>query len=194
MTQTTEGTAPTAAAAACEEARSAPLPSTTTGIFRVYINAPAERIWQAITDPAWTVKYGYGGYAHYDLRPGGALRFAPDEAMKAGAAAMGFPCPDVIIDGEVLEVDAPRLLRTTWRMLMDPALAAGDFTTVTYEIAELDAGYCSLTVTHDCAKSPATLHLVSGLGDAAPDQGGGGHPWVLSDLKSLLETGARMAG
>ena len=168
--------------------------SPTTGVFKVYINAPADKIWRAITDPAWTAKYGYGGYAHYELKPGGALRFEPDEQMKAGAAAMGFPCPDVIIDGEVLEANEPYLLKTTWRMLMDPTLAAGDFTTITYEIQELAVGYCALTVTHDCAKSPATLVMVSGLGDAAPDQGGGGHPWVLSDLKTLLETGVRMAG
>jgi hypothetical protein len=30
--------------------------------------------------------------------------------------------------------------------------------------------------------------MVSGTGDAA--RGGGGWPWVLSDLKTLLETGA----
>ena len=28
--------------------------------------------------------------------------------------------------------------------------------------------------------------------DAPPDQGGGGWPWILSDLKTLLETGSRM--
>ncbi len=34
--------------------------------------------------------------------------------------------------------------------------------------------------------------MVSGLNEAPPDQGGGGWPWILSDLKSLLETGTRM--
>jgi hypothetical protein len=32
--------------------------------------------------------------------------------------------------------------------------------------------------------------MVPGGGD--PSKGGGGWPWVLSDLKSLLETGKRM--
>ena len=35
--------------------------------------------------------------------------------------------------------------------------------------------------------------MVRGQG-APPDQGGGGWPWVLSDLKSLLETGSILAG
>ena len=56
----------------------------TTQVYRVYIKATPETIWQAITDPEWTNRYGYGGYAHYDLRPGGALRHEPNETMKAG--------------------------------------------------------------------------------------------------------------
>jgi uncharacterized protein YndB with AHSA1/START domain len=170
----------------------APVAATTTAVFKVYIRTTPEAIWQAITDPEWTVRYGYGGYVNYDLRPGGALTIAADEAMKAGAAAMGFSVPDVIIDGEILVSDPPRLLRTTWRMLMEPTAAADDFTTITYEIEALSAGYCALTVTHDCANSPTTFAMVTGSNGAPPDQGGGGWPWILSDIKSLLETGSRM--
>lgn len=38
----------------------------TTQVCRVYIRATPEAIWGAIT------KYGYGGHAQIDLRPGGA--------------------------------------------------------------------------------------------------------------------------
>ncbi len=166
---------------------------TTTAVFRVYIKTTPEKIWQAITDPSWTVKYGYGGYVNYDLRPGGAFTVAPDETMKAASEAMGWPLPEVIVDGEVLEVDEPRLLRTTWRMLMDPTAAAEGFSEITYEIAQVAENYCSLTITHDCEGKPTLLAMVSGAGDAKPEEGGGGHPWILSDLKSLLETGAAMS-
>jgi uncharacterized protein YndB with AHSA1/START domain len=166
----------------------------TTGVYRIYIRATAAAIWQAITDPAWTVRYGYGGYAHYDLRPGGTFRHLPDEKMQAAAAEYGFACPEVIVDGEVIEAEAPRLLKTTWRMLMDPTTTAEGFTTITFQITELDDGYCSLTVVHECPTAPATLFMVSGSGDAKPNEGGGGHPWILSDLKSLLETGKGLAG
>ena len=44
----------------------------TTQVYRVYIKATPEAIWDAITKPEWTQRYGYGGRAEYDLRPGGA--------------------------------------------------------------------------------------------------------------------------
>jgi uncharacterized protein YndB with AHSA1/START domain len=168
--------------------------ATTTQVYKVYIKASAEKIWQAITDPEWTNRYGYTGYTHYDLRPGGALKVLPNDAFKAGAEAQGYPCPDVLIDGEVLEVDPPHKLVTTWRMLMDPGLAAEGFTRLTYEIKEIDEGYCSLTVVHDLTGAPNLALLVSGANEDQGQGGGGGHAWILSDLKSLLETGSTLAG
>lgn len=164
----------------------------TTQMHRVYIRASAQAIWTAITDPEWTAKYGYGGYTHYELRPGGTLRIVPDEAMVAGAKAMGFELPEAIIDGEVLEVDEPYHLKTTWRMLMHPGAAAEGFSTVSYDIKEYDGGVCSLTVTHELEGMPILAAMVGGELDD-PTAGGGGHPWILSDLKSLLERGKRMA-
>ena len=44
-------------------------------INRIYIRATAQAIWDAITRPEWTEKYGYGGRVEYDLRPvGGSAR------------------------------------------------------------------------------------------------------------------------
>lgn len=163
----------------------------TTQVYRIYIKATAEAIWQAITDPSWTARYGYGNHANYDLRRGGALRIVPDEQFKAGAEAQGYPCPDVVIDGEVLEADPPKKLVTTWRMLMDPTIAAEGFSKLTYEIKDLGDGSCSLTVVHDLDNMPALAAMVAGEHE---DEGaGGGWPWILSDLKSLLETGSSLA-
>ncbi len=169
-----------------------PETATTTQVHKVYIKAPAEKIWQAITDPEWTNRYGYTGYAHYDLRPGGALRVVPSEDFAAEHERYaGTACPDPIIDGEVEVADPPHRLVTTWRMLMDPEVAAEGFSRLTYEIKELD-GFCSLTVVHELEGMPKLAGIVGG---SFEDQGGGGgHPWILSDLKSLLETGATMAG
>ncbi|MEZ5412555.1 MAG: SRPBCC domain-containing protein [Acidimicrobiales bacterium] len=164
----------------------------TTQVHRVYIRATAQAIWTAITDPQWTARYGYGGHAHYDLRPGGALTINPDARMLEGAKAMGFEVPEVIIDGEVVEVDEPFHLKTTWRMLMDPGTAAEGFSTISYDIKEYDGGVCSLTVTHELEGMPMLAAMVAGTFDD-PNMGGGGHPWVLSDLKSVLESGRRMA-
>ena len=64
------------------------------------------------------------------------------------------------------------------------------FTRLTYEIAETNGGVCKLTVTHELEGAP-NLALVVGGGREA-EGAGGGWAWVLSDLKSLLETGAPM--
>src|SRR5712691_4822301 len=116
----------------------------TTQVYRVYIRATAEAIWDAITKPEWTERYGYGGYVDYDLRPGGAYKVRPAEQFRAAAAAGGNQLPDVIIEGEVLEADPPRRLVTTFRMLMDPNLAKEPATRITYEVKEGPNGVCSL--------------------------------------------------
>jgi len=63
-------------------------------------------------------------------------------------------------------------------------------TRVTYEIDESQSGVCTVTITHDVTGATMVDGMVLGGGD--PSKGGGGWPWVLSDLKSLLETGKRM--
>jgi uncharacterized protein YndB with AHSA1/START domain len=162
----------------------------TTQVHRIYISAAPERIWAAIVSPEWTVRYGYAAPVSYDLRPGGEYRSTPSEDMRKFAADQGFPMPDVIVDGEVLECDPPRRLVQTWRMLMDPNTAAEPFTRLTYEIEELphQPGVCRLTVIHDLTGAPVTASQTRGADDVSL-QGGGGWPWILSDLKSLLETG-----
>lgn len=162
-----------------------------TQVYRIYIKATPEDIWQAITDPEWTKRYGYTGLADYDLRPGGAYRVRPTDEFRAEAEAQGFPCPDVIIDGEVIEADAPRKLVTTFRMLMDPEMAEEGFTRITHEINEVQKGMCSLTVTHELAGAPKLAAMVRGEMEA--EGAGGGHAWVLSDLKSVIETGSPLA-
>jgi uncharacterized protein YndB with AHSA1/START domain len=162
----------------------------TTQIYRVYIKATPQAIWDAITRPEWTERYGYTNRADYDLRPGGAYRSYPSEAMRRGAEAMGYTLPDVVVDGEVIEADPPHRLVQTFRMLMDPEAAAEGFTRLTYEIAEGKGGVSKLTVTHELEGAPKLAILVSG---AIEETGaGGGWSWILSDLKSLLETGSPM--
>jgi uncharacterized protein YndB with AHSA1/START domain len=164
-------------------------PTVTTQVHRVYIRATPERIWQAITDPEWNRRYGYSAPGEYELTPGGAYRSLVTEEMKQSAAGMGFELPEVIVDGEVIEVDPPRKLVQTWRMLMDPTAAAEGFSRLTYVIeGPGQDGVCRLTVTHELAGMPTLYAMTSGNNEFGA-MGGGGWPWVLSDLKSLLETG-----
>jgi uncharacterized protein YndB with AHSA1/START domain len=160
--------------------------TTTTQVYRVYIRTTPEAVWDAITKPEWTERYGYGGVSDYDLRVGGRANALPGAAMKA------YPgVPDVIIDGEFLEVDPPRKLVQTWRMLMDETMKAEGFTKLTYEIESIDGGVTKLTVIHELEGAPMLAAMVAGHDE---DKGaGGGWAWILSDLKTVLESGSPMA-
>jgi uncharacterized protein YndB with AHSA1/START domain len=165
---------------------------TTTQVYRVYIKATPEAIWEAITKPDWTEKYLYESRVDYDLRPGGAYRAYPSDAMRVHGAEMGYPIPDLVVDGEVIEADPPRKLVQTWRMLMDPEMAAEGFTRLTWEIEEGDGGVTKLTVTHALERAPRLAALLAG--ELESEGAGGGWYEVLSDLKTLLETGKALRG
>ncbi|CAN5887351.1 hypothetical protein BH11GEM1_BH11GEM1_33200 [soil metagenome] len=99
--------------------------------------------------------------------------------------AMG--APELAVDGEVIESDPPRKLVLTWRMVMDAAAAPEGFTRLTYDIAPGGPGVTMLTVTHELEGAPKLSLMVSG---AQEEHGaGGGWSWILSGLKTLLETG-----
>lgn len=151
----------------------------TTQVYRVYIKATPEAIWDAITKPEWTERYGYQGIAEYDLRPGGSFRSRANEELQA----MGMP--EVVVDGEVLEVDPPRKLVQTWRFLWNEEVAAEGPTRVTFEIEPIESGITSLTVIHELENAPVTAAQLAG----EIREAGGGWSYVLSDLKTLLETG-----
>jgi uncharacterized protein YndB with AHSA1/START domain len=153
----------------------------TTQVFQVFIKASQEAIWDAITKPEWNERYGYPGKSEYDLRPGGAFRAISSNEMIASGA------PEVGVDGEVEEADPPHKLVQTWRFHFTPETEAEGFTRVIWETHEEGEGLTRLTVTHEVDGAPHTAEMVTGLRPL--HEGGGGWPFVLSDLKTLLETG-----
>ncbi|MGW4121626.1 SRPBCC domain-containing protein [Nocardia sp. NPDC004711] len=154
----------------------------TTQIHRVIIAAPAMRIWEAVTDPDWTVRYGFGGRSVLEPRVGGAFTvFAPSGPRPIDSE------PEVIIRGTVTDYDPPVLWGARIRFRGDEHLAAEPETYLRYEIRDRGDGTCALTVIHDVAGAPLISVIVSG--DLESEGFGGGYPFMLSDLKSLLETG-----
>ena len=117
--------------------------------------------------------------SEYELRPGGTFRTLASAEMRQHGG------PDVIIDGEVIESDPPRKLVQTWRPLWDPESMAEGAKRLTWEIVPGGDGVCTLTVTHELANAPKTRYMVTGKDPNA----GGGWPFMLEDLKRLLETG-----
>lgn len=154
---------------------------TTSVIHSIYIKAPAQRVWDAITQSQYTSQWGYGGEVEIDPRPGGSYRNLTTPEMRE----MGMG--DTAIEGEVLEIDPPRLLVLAWHPTWHPEAPS---TRVTWEITEYPNGQTKLSLTHDVSAAPDLFDELNGGGD--PEGGGGGWPWSLSGLKTLLETGQPM--
>lgn len=169
---------------AVTDATTAANTAATTQIYSIFIKTTPQAIWDAITKPEWTQRFGYGLRDDFEMRPGGKYRGWANEGMKA----MGMD--GVIVDGEVIESDPPKKLVITWRMAINPELAAEGFTRLTYEITPGRGGVTRLSVIHDLAGRPGHAEMVAGR-EQGPGSGGG-WAWILSDLKSLLESGNAM--
>ena len=152
-------------------------------VNRVWIKADAATVWKAITSPEWNARYGYGSPSHYELVPGGSFRTFPSPEM-------GMPLDQPIIDGEVVEVVENERLVQTWRTLWDEEARAEGFQRLTYELEARGENLTQLTLTHDVTGAPRSAALLSG----DVPQFGGGWPQILSDLKTLLETGTSLQG
>lgn len=155
---------------------------TDTQIFRIYISATPDAIWQAITSPEWTERYGYKGRTEYELRAGGSVVGHATKEM------LDFGAPAIMVKGEVLEADAPKKLVHTFHAQFNPETIAEPGVIVTYLIEPEDNGLTKLTVVNDANGSPVTAGFLAGDSGQLSD-GGGGYPFIISDLKTLLETG-----
>jgi DNA-binding transcriptional ArsR family regulator/uncharacterized protein YndB with AHSA1/START domain len=147
-------------------------------VYTTYINTTPERLWQALTDPAWTQRYW-------------GISF--DSDWKAGSTMTWHQRGVAIADPEqvVLESEPYTRLSYTWHSFTPEfaeALGLKDEvfervsveprSKVTFEIEEL-GDRVKLTVLHDTADPESLVtKMVSS-----------GWPRVLSDLKTLLETG-----
>ncbi|HYY17293.1 MAG TPA: SRPBCC domain-containing protein [Streptosporangiaceae bacterium] len=146
--------------------------------YHVFIQATAQDVWEALTGPGWPRKYGYRTLVKYDLEPGGIY------LAYASGRWYGHRAGDLIISEEVLEAEPPKRLVQTWHPMFDTRVAAEPPTRLTWEIHEEHTGLTAVAVRHDCPGAPQTAALAS----AEPVRSGG-WSWVLSDLKTLLETG-----
>jgi DNA-binding transcriptional ArsR family regulator len=135
-----------------------------TQVYELFIRTTPEKLWQALTDGEVTKKYFFNEEIHSDWERGSEWYSTSAEGRRD-------------VDGKVLECDPPRRLVVTWHVLYDPALSS-EVSRVTYLI-EKRGEMCKLSVTHDLADAPKTASHVSA----------NGWQWVISSLKSLLETG-----
>jgi uncharacterized protein YndB with AHSA1/START domain len=135
-----------------------------TDIYEIEIATTPERLWDAITDPQQTRKYFHGALSISDWQVGS--RWTSES-----------PDGEVYLEGEILEVDPPRRLVHTLRVLWDPTAALEPPSMVEWQITQLGDG-CRLTMLHT-GRGPATMEYTSG-----------GWNTILGGLKELLETGS----
>jgi uncharacterized protein YndB with AHSA1/START domain/DNA-binding transcriptional ArsR family regulator len=152
-------------------------------VYTTYIKTDPERLWQALTDPAFTTRY-WGVSVVTDWEVGSAMVWEDSGGSISDPAQI------------VLESDPPRRLSYTWHTFtpewaktagvseeVRERIAGERRSKVTFEIEPVGAT-CRLTVVHDDFEPDGTLR----------DMCGEGWPHLLSNLKTLLETGDTLPG
>jgi uncharacterized protein YndB with AHSA1/START domain/DNA-binding transcriptional ArsR family regulator len=139
-------------------------------VFAVWIRATPEQVWEAITTSDYTLKYYYASTVESDFRPGAPIVYRIE----------GNPA----IVGEVIESTPPEKLVTTFDAQWDDEVRVDPPSRITWILEQAGEGVTKLTVVHDGFASET--HTFAQIG--------GGMPFILSGLKTLLETGEPLMG
>jgi uncharacterized protein YndB with AHSA1/START domain len=137
-------------------------------IYVTYIRTTPERLWSALTTPEFVQQFWLGIRPEAEWRVGGTWKLKLPDGRLADA-------------GEIVEFERPRRLAIRWRHEMTPELKAEGWTLCTMEL-EPTGEAVKLTVTHSIDKEQSKF-----IGAVAV-----GWPQVLSNLKSLIETGTTL--
>jgi uncharacterized protein YndB with AHSA1/START domain len=138
-----------------------------TFVYVTYIRTTPEKLWSALTSDAEFMKqYWYGVHCQSQWTPGSSWK-------------MVYPDGRVADSGEILEAQPPRRLVIRWQHQDKPELKAEGDSRCTLELEPIGTTV-KLSVTHTIEREPSKfIEAVSG-----------GWPKILSNLKSLLETGS----
>lgn len=142
-------------------------------VYVTYVRTTPEKVWAALTDPRTVSKYWFNMTVECDFKPGSpwALKFADGRTADIG---------------EILEAEAPRRLVIRWRNEFKPELTAEGWSrcSMDIEMAEYYPDFggkaVKLTIRHEMEGEGGGKFI---------EAVSGGWPKVLSNLKSLLETG-----
>jgi uncharacterized protein YndB with AHSA1/START domain/DNA-binding transcriptional ArsR family regulator len=138
-------------------------------VYEIFIRTSPEKLWRAITDPAFTRQYFYEQTVESTWQAGAqVLHRAPDGTL--------------MIEGKIVEIDPPRRLVQTFSCPARAETRADRPSRVTWLI-EKQGETCKLILIHDDFDGETATYKSVGPG------------WnpVLSGLKTLLETGKPLA-
>ncbi|CAH0440857.1 SRPBCC family protein [Ralstonia pseudosolanacearum] len=137
-----------------------------TFVYVTYIRTTPETLWSALTDAEFMKQYWFGMHCESQWTAGSAWRLVSGDGQ-------------VFDTGEIVEADPPRRLVIRWLHQSRPELKAEGASHCTMELEPTGAAV-KLSITHTIEREASKLiEAVSG-----------GWPKILSNLKSLLETGS----
>ena len=138
-----------------------------TFVYVTYIRTTPEKLWSALTtDVEFMKQYWFGVHCESQWRPGSAWKMVYSDGTISDS-------------GEILEAEPPRRLVIRWQHQNKPELKAEGDSRCTLEL-EPTGSAVKLSIVHTIEREPSKLiEAVSG-----------GWPKIISNLKSLLETGS----
>jgi uncharacterized protein YndB with AHSA1/START domain len=134
-------------------------------MYVIYIRTTPEKLWQALTDPAFTRQFWAQTWQDCNWKPGASWRLM-------------IPDGRVGDSGEVLEIEPPRRLVLSWRNEFVPEMREEGYSRLSYDFEQIGQSV-KLTLIHESQQPDSKL-----IGAVST-----GWPHILSSLKSLLETG-----
>src|SRR5208282_4277731 len=137
-----------------------------TYVYVTYIRTTPEKLWTALTDAEFIRQYWFGIHCECQWTAGSSWKNVTGDGQIMDA-------------GEIVEADPPRRLVIRLQHQLEPELKAEGDSLCMMEL-EPSGTAVKLSITHSIEREPSKfIEAVSG-----------GWPKVISNLKSLLETGS----
>ncbi|HET7584980.1 MAG TPA: SRPBCC family protein [Gemmatimonadaceae bacterium] len=137
-----------------------------TFVYVTYIRTTPEELWSALTDAEFMKQYWFGTHCESEWTAGSPWK-------------MVYPDGRITDMGEIVESEPPRRLVIRWRNEFKPELKAEGESLCTMELEPVGAAV-KLSITHTIEREHSKLIVAVS----------GGWPKIISNLKSLLETGS----
>lgn len=135
-------------------------------VYAIYIRTTPEKLWDALTNSDFAQKYWLGARPEAEWKEGGSWKIT-------------FPDGRIADSGKITEFVLNKRLSIRWRNEFRPELKEEGWSLCTMEIEAAAGETVKLTVTHSIDREESKF-----IGAVS-----GGWPQILSNLKSLLETG-----
>ena len=137
-----------------------------TFVYVTYIRTTPEKLWSALTDADFMKQYWFGCHCESQWTAGSSWRLVSGEGQ-------------VLDAGEIAEAEPPRRLVIRWQNQSKPDLKVEGVSQCVMEL-EPAGPAVKLSITHTIEREPSRFI----------DAVSGGWPKIISNLKSLLETGS----